>query len=396
MRKAPKLILHFDVNKTLIILDPAANKSVSDMINGILSQATYGKLLKQPFQKNIPKDFDEDIFKWQLVSTEPTTIKPDNFEKDNLMTYHYYLENYVYPHPKHDKSISKNEVNTINKALDRKNDAAKNRFTEKGFPGEKLRKFYDELLEKLTLKETKNDKKYVFILPTFFKMILDLIKDKIEFSLVIRTFGIDIDEIAEELNLFCEGKHPNYPNVKFNGENGTKDLRLHGTKTGNFYRNGDLEDHLYLVEGTIDQIEDMDHKKYSNVSAVESFYENHQNISVTSGYEKIYSKILSSNETRAFRDHYHWWNSNNRSPDSGKVFIVNPEDKDVLQIFFDDNIIMEGENNGIVNLRHVNGVSLDINEHLGVFVHHVEALCSITDENYFYNLIQKSLKAFNK
>ena len=110
--------------------------------------------------------------------------------------------------------------------LDKKNDAAKNRFTEKGFPGENLRKFYDELVGKLTLKEPIGEKKHVFILPTFFKMIIDLVKEKIDFSLVVRTFGIDIAEIAEELNSFCEGKHPDYPNIKFNGEDGTRDLRV--------------------------------------------------------------------------------------------------------------------------------------------------------------------------
>ena len=169
------------------------------------------------------------------------------------------------------------------------------------------------------------------------------------------------------------------------------------SNTGNFYRNGDLEDQLYLIEGTIDQIEDMDEEKYKDLKSIENFYKSkEQNISVTNGYEKIYSKILNSNETRAFRDHYNWWNSNNRSPDSGKVFLINPEDKDVLQIFFDDNILMEGDNNGIVNLRHVNGISLDINEHLGIFVHHVEALHSITNENYFYNLVKESLNKFQK
>jgi hypothetical protein len=223
LTKTPKLILHFDVNKTLIMVDPAANKSVSDMVNGILSQASFGKIIETPEPKDFPKEEDEKIFKWKLVSTEPTTEKS---KEENLMTYHYYLENYVYPHPTFDENVSKNEINEINKSLDKKNDRAKNQFTKKGFPGEKLEKYYQQILNKLTLKEPRIEKEYVFILPTFFKMIQDLVKDGLEFSLIIRTFGIDIDEIAEELNSFCEGKHPDYPNVKFNGQDGTIDLRV--------------------------------------------------------------------------------------------------------------------------------------------------------------------------
>jgi hypothetical protein len=168
---------------------------------------------------------------------------------------------------------------------------------------------------------------------------------------------------------------------------------LHSSKTGNFYRNGESEDHLYLVEGTIDQIEDMNKEKFGDRESVQNHYQT-KDVNVVSGYQKIYSSILETKETRAYRDHYHWWNGNNRKPESGKVFLVDPSDKDTLQIFFDDNVIMEGNNNGIIDLRHVNGSSLNMDEHLGVFVHHVEALHSIMDEDYFYNLVKKSLNSF--
>lgn len=37
-----RLILHFDLNKTLLMSDPASNVDVESMTNGILSECVYG------------------------------------------------------------------------------------------------------------------------------------------------------------------------------------------------------------------------------------------------------------------------------------------------------------------------------------------------------------------
>lgn len=43
--KRPHLVLHFDVNKTLVMMDPAGGKgSVEEMISDLLSEIAYGTI----------------------------------------------------------------------------------------------------------------------------------------------------------------------------------------------------------------------------------------------------------------------------------------------------------------------------------------------------------------
>lgn len=93
--------------------------------------------------------------------------------------------------------------------------------------------------------DLENDKKIKFrrifknsyhkIVLSFFSMISSLKKSKREFSLILRFFGHEDDEIEEfiyEFNSFCEGLHPRFcgnhgfPLIRFNGKQGTKDFRL--------------------------------------------------------------------------------------------------------------------------------------------------------------------------
>jgi hypothetical protein len=57
------------------------------------------------------------------------------------------------------------------------------------------------------LSEVLKSKQY-HILPSFVHLISKLDEMNVDFTLVFRTFGIDIPRVAEEFNLICEGKHP--------------------------------------------------------------------------------------------------------------------------------------------------------------------------------------------
>lgn len=43
-RAASKLVLHFDVNRTLIMLDPAGGKSMEYMLNAIVADGAWGEV----------------------------------------------------------------------------------------------------------------------------------------------------------------------------------------------------------------------------------------------------------------------------------------------------------------------------------------------------------------
>ena len=51
----------------------------------------------------------------------------------------------------------------------------------------------------------------MFLLPSFFKTLVELKKQNRQFSVVIRTYGDDMDELVACINAFSQGKHlPKY------------------------------------------------------------------------------------------------------------------------------------------------------------------------------------------
>jgi len=70
------------------------------------------------------------------------------------------------------------------------------------------------------------------LIPSFFRTLMYLKKQKREFAVVFRTFGSDHKNFIYEFNRFCEGEHPafngrnNSPLVKFDGSKNCKELRF--------------------------------------------------------------------------------------------------------------------------------------------------------------------------
>lgn len=74
------------------------------------------------------------------------------------------------------------------------------------------------------------------VLPSFFELLLHLDRTGREFTIVFRTFGTDITDVIEEVNLFATGQHPSYPGVQLSGQ-GRTDLRIKlPDQTGAFLR----------------------------------------------------------------------------------------------------------------------------------------------------------------
>lgn len=47
---------------------------------------------------------------------------------------------------------------------------------------------------------------FYYIIPSFFKCLLELHKRDVKFSIIFRTFGDDLGEVMEAVTSFCEGK----------------------------------------------------------------------------------------------------------------------------------------------------------------------------------------------
>ena len=73
---------------------------------------------------------------------------------------------------------------------------------------------------------------FYHLIPSFYRTLMYLKKQKREFSLIFRTFGNDKENFVYEFNRFCSGEHPafngrnNTPLVKFDGSKNCKELRF--------------------------------------------------------------------------------------------------------------------------------------------------------------------------
>jgi hypothetical protein len=69
------------------------------------------------------------------------------------------------------------------------------------------------------------------IIPGFFKTLMYLKKQKREFAIIFRTFGVDLENVVYEFNRFCNGDHP-----CFNGRNNTPAVKMDGSKNSKDFR----------------------------------------------------------------------------------------------------------------------------------------------------------------
>jgi hypothetical protein len=273
--------------------------TIEDTLNKVIAECVWGYI------KEGTNLHTRGPNEWTLVSTEPSS-NPPNFENIKLYTFGDYLDNHT----------------KLSKADKRK---YKFSFTSKGSIGESFEKYYQSLYD--AMKPTKdiitsaNENNLSFlsngfyqIVPSFFKLLVELEQKKVEYSIVFRTFGEDTPKIAEELNLFCEGKHPICSKLdefkQMNGNNYTIDRRLHLPQfNGKVLRNDD----------------DVTFVTVNNNNIIEAY----------DGYDE-FNRILfewtKNGKTASIQDDYHYWASHAEDDHSGKLLILQKEDSKIKQL----------------------------------------------------------------
>jgi hypothetical protein len=205
-RKERKLILHFDQHNTIQVACklPWRDITVEDGLNNFLTTVTWGE------------EADDGTWCWRC--DEPQLEKPRPFKKS--VTYFKYLEKLIVKSPEDRVSLRKMTCNFV--------------FEE---PGAKFRAFYDLYLKNLkydigaksrrsiatddslrslpanTVIGSDNQTLYHFILPAFFDLIRRLQRDKRDFSIILRTMGLDTQSFLETIKLVFEGKHPDFKDI---------------------------------------------------------------------------------------------------------------------------------------------------------------------------------------
>lgn len=76
-----RLVLHFDINKTILMIDTVAGKSLSQVVNALLTDYFWGYIEESPEEGRLGA--------WVCVSKQPTRSKPmlPGIDPELLMTY---------------------------------------------------------------------------------------------------------------------------------------------------------------------------------------------------------------------------------------------------------------------------------------------------------------------
>lgn len=292
------LLIHCDINKTIIVSDASSDRGFMGSLNAILSECVFGSY---PLDKPMNERQAED---WIPVSSSPESVS-----KPGIVTFGTYLE----------------DLTNINKPQRK---ALKASFAESGGIGEHYNSYLSAMKEKLKIEPTTSsassslaclNEGYHFILPSFIKFLRYLtssyLTDRFDCRIIFRTFGSDIADVATELNSFCHGSHPIFPFHTISMDCYPNDftLDISESSTASFSRFGPNEADVtlnYFNEET----------KHVDKITGASVCLNHV----------IRSLLKEENNPAcrrciAIRDDYHYWAAQNEADEAGKLLLVYSE-----------------------------------------------------------------------
>ena len=154
--------------------------------------------------------------------------------------------------------------------------------------------------------------------------MIELQKKGRKFIIIFRTFGKDFDDLSLEFNSFCEGKHPLYKNIYFDGSHNSFDHRIIKETTGSFHRllNDDVNN-IYLVIGEYDHPE---------LNTPEELYEYYNKNKIIKGGKNIFEYINNFSDNKKnnsffISDDFLAWFKHDRKKEYGKPIFFDPNNK---------------------------------------------------------------------
>lgn len=377
------LILHFDINKTIIVSDASTNRGMQSSLHSLMSEVCWGQ-----FDSSIAK-MDRTADNWTPVLNAPSVSPPS----EDAVTFGTYLEDHTL--------ISKAERRRL-----------KTNFALPGEIGHRYESYVQELQNKLSCSPLIHDHSGVdagkslgenadspsparshFILPSFFNLLDYLFSDDvlstINWRIVFRSFGTDTTDVMQEINHYLNGNHPAFKPT--NLATASRYCITLPHDSGAFIRPGPSSHDVQLafiknnVISTIIRSSNIHH------------YIQHD-------WLKMHENHFTDSSIKRFivlRDDYLWWEANHEADDSGKLFLIDKRtlnltqndnnNEDLLyQVFFDDNI--ERDRAHIVDVRDVNSFEpIPFSETNGMVLLRVEPYLAILDDNYFLNQVRNCI-----
>ncbi|KAK9820202.1 hypothetical protein WJX72_007430 [[Myrmecia] bisecta] len=373
-----RLVLHFDINKTIIMTDMAQDASTDHMINVLLSECAWGRLEAGP--------------RWEPVG-RLATDRPAN--DPQLMSYRSYLDSFLLPFVQGQGA----EADAQNTQIKNRRQHLKRQFTELGQPGEMFRGVFTRLKAALAQPEgccscrlfASGERR---ILPSFFKLLMHLHDLDREFSIIFRSFGSDIADVVEEMNMFCTGQHPCYPQVRMDGSQSRTDLRMSiPESTGAFFRSTSKPDGSILCLGAPTEVMKARQLHAASLQAQPAPAQVMHDFKAM--YEALMTRAKLGNRALALRDYYQFWKSRNERSRAGKLLLLDRSDPDIIQIFFDDNIGYGSAH--IVDVRDVStGAPIAFQDVNGKHLMKCEPLNAILDVHYFVRAVHECVLAVRR
>merc|ERR1711964_220115 len=343
----PRLVLHFDVNKTIIMGDGVQGVDFEEVFKNAVAEAAYGTVTDRKW-----------AWDGEGISTGPAKHGKISFGEHLKKTYNKKTEKSTRKEILRGSTKEGGQLFHLKEEVDKLCDRMK-------LP----ERFRGEDATKIGLKKT------YYILPSFFRLIQQLTEEGREFSVIFRTFGTDLPEIISEYNAFCTGAHPMY-DFKSPG------LCVNDKKIGCIRRDekdvqmyvGDIDISKYDQKTSNQQFRDQFMKKCEHLKNGKAIYE--------------YFMTVTPGKSFACRDHWQFWNNHEEEPEHGKLMLIDPTDMSVHQIFFDDNITGE-ENAGIVDVRNVQtNETVPSAEAWNQYMVKAEPILATTNEDYYIEMVQ--------
>jgi hypothetical protein len=281
--QGPHLILHLDVNRTLIATDPVQNKSLKDVLSAELAERTI-----QSWSADHPP-----------------------------MSYRQFVDEVLVPGDKFDPVLKAQRRTHLDK------------FISQPFVDQSLADTYAKLHAKMEGQ---------YIVPSFFKLVRALRAQDISFTLVLRTFGADLEPVTQAIQ-------EKLPEERF--------------ETWGKYSQGEL----------------------------------HTDGSVLRSPSEVYSFLKASKGHVAIQDDWKTWHNDKERRRSGKPFPFQQNDPDCLSLFFDDNVTEDpNSDEGIIATQSVDGAEVSVPSVLGTHIFMAELISAILEDTYFIDRVNQALE----
>lgn len=380
------LLLHFDVNKTVLFSDAANLKTIEDGIREGISEMFWGTVEEE----------NGSVGKFVWTKTDPACDPPNQFAGRKLLNYAQYCKKAV-----KNKTLSKVAIKSWELVDDetqmKMQQLLKSSLTRLELPSEIL---HTKAAEAAGLKATT-----LVMLPALFTLVALLQRVGRRFGVLFRSFGEDHKKIEVEWNAFCEMKHPVFSHLlegigPLDGSvPGLPDRRIRQIHT--MYR--DASGSLLILDSftngpagvqSWDMWAKQKPKPKEDSRGGRNYARTELQAECVDGMKNISAWMRShtlEQRTAAIKDDWAWWFWNGQRADAGKLLAVmqpTQSEEGAKQLFFDDNI--EHDDARIVDCRTETGDVVPLEQaqkELLVKVNPVEVL---NDEDLFLKMLQRS------